>query len=227
MKKNLIFISALFTILSLIMLISVFYTKKPTEIEKIYDSILNNYSLENKKINENNIDVDIVFIGDSITAMLELCKDQFDNEYYCLWRGIGGDNTFTMQERLKVSLFDINPKVIVMCIGGNNIYTMLQNYEDIISSIKYKLPNTKLIVHSIYPTNYDFSSRNEYIPSLNISIKEIVEKYGYIYVDTHSLVVDEEGKLNKSFTEDGAHLNIDGYNTILKILKPVIDDVLN
>ena len=47
-----------------------------------------------------------------------------------------------MFDRLDVSLYQVKPKVIVMCIGGNNIYTMFKNYVDIIIGIRNNLPST-------------------------------------------------------------------------------------
>ena len=55
-----------------------------------------------------------------------------------------------MFDRLDVSLYQVKPKVIVMCIGGNNIYTMFKNYVDIIIGIRNNLPSTQVIIHSIY-----------------------------------------------------------------------------
>ena len=72
-------------------------------------------------------DVDVVFLGDSLTDGYDVKR--FYPEYTVLNRGISGDTTVWLEERLDVSLYAIQPKVAVMLIGANNISTMLENYE--------------------------------------------------------------------------------------------------
>lgn len=196
-----------------------------SEFEVYYNDCIKKYENENKIFKQNKTEIDVVFIGDSITVGFELFKDQFI-EYNCLYRGIGGDNTFTMFDRLDVSLYQVKPKVIVMCIGGNNIYTMFENYVDIIIGIRNNLPSTQVIIHSIYPTNKSYVDRNKVIPDINVRIKNIANAYKYIFVDTHSKLLDKNNAFNLLYTDDGAHPNIAGYEIIISVLKPYIDNCL-
>lgn len=221
-----LFLSIYFVILFIsILIVPKIEKNNHTIFEEYYNEYLDKFEKENNEIKQSKKQVDVVFIGDSITVGFEYFKDYF-SEYNCLYRGIGGDDTFRMYERLDVSLYQVKPKIVVLCIGGNNIYTMFDNYIDIIISISKNLPDTKVIIHSIYPTNKSFIERNTVIPDINIRIKNIVNAYNYIYVDTHSKMVDNNNAFNLLYTDDGAHPNLDGYKIIVETIKPYIDECL-
>ena len=52
-------------------------------------------------------EADVAFIGDSLTEGYDLAT--FYPQYVTANRGIGGDTPFGLQERLKVSLYDLKP----------------------------------------------------------------------------------------------------------------------
>ena len=228
-NKKLFFITFL-TMYFIVLLISIVIVPKIEKnnysiFEEYYKEYVNKFAKENNELKQSKKQIDVVFIGDSITVGFEYFTDYF-SEYNCLYRGIGGDDTFRLYDRLDVSLYQVKPKVIVLCIGGNNIYTMFDNYVDIIISISKNLPDTKVIIHSIYPTNKSFIDRNKVIPDINNRIKNIVTAYNYIYVDTHSKMVNESNAFNLAYTDDGAHPNLEGYKIIVETIKPYIDDCL-
>ena len=228
-NKKLFFITFL-TMYFIVLLISIVIVPKIEKnnysiFEEYYKEYVDKFAKENNELKQSKKQIDVVFIGDSITVGFEYFTDYF-SEYNCLYRGIGGDDTFRLYDRLDVSLYQVKPKVIVLCIGGNNIYTMFDNYVDIIISISKNLPDTKVIIHSIYPTNKSFIDRNKVIPDINNRIKNIVIAYNYIYVDTHSKMVNESNAFNLAYTDDGAHPNLEGYKIIVETIKPYIDDCL-
>ena len=186
-----------------------------------YNQKIATYESENKSLSN----VDVAFIGDSIT-------DGYDiKNYYpqlnAVNRGIGGDTTTGVLNRLKVSLYDISPKVIVMCIGGNNLDSMMENYDDILQGIKDNLPSSKVIVCSLYPTAYVFSDRNEQILSINSQLKTLTQHFNYTYYDMYSVMVDSETKqFDLDYTSDGLHPNKLAYEKITEVLTPVITNLL-
>ena len=199
---------------------------EPNLFEEYYDMCVSEFQGENRIYRETGTEVDIVFIGDSITEGFELNKTPYEENYTVAWRGIGGDDTFGLLERMQVSVYDVSPRLVVLCIGGNNLKTMLENYEDILSGLKTNLPDTEVIVHPIYPTNHRYAERNEVIPGINEELYRLVRKYGYVYADTHSALKDAEGRLAAEHTEDGAHPNLLGYEKITEVLLPLIDEAL-
>lgn len=188
---------------------------------KHYDERVAYFELENSKA----ANAKLVFLGDGITEQYNLTK------YYSLVksmfnRGIEGDTTTTLQERLQVSLLNIKPSVCVLLVGTNNIKSALKNYESILAEIKEKSPSTKVVVQSIYPTSGDYAKRNEKIVEVNAEIKVFAEKYGYTYVDIHSVLKDENGELNSKYTTDGLHLTHDGYKKVTETLTPILSQLV-
>ena len=225
MNKKAIIIFASFlaafvvTILLIVFIIPSF--KNEDILIKYYNEKVASYEIENKSLSN----VDVAFIGDSIT-------DGYDIKTYypqlnAVNRGIGGDTTTGVLNRLKVSLYDISPKVIVMCIGGNNLDSMMENYDDILQGIKDNLPNSKVIVCSLYPTAYLFSDRNEQILSINAELKTLTQSFNYAYYDMYSIMVDGETKqFDLDYTSDGLHPNKLAYEKITEALTPVITSLL-
>ncbi len=190
--------------------------------KEYYDAKVLEFEEENKTLSN----VDIAFIGDSITDGYESFGTAY-SEYSVAWRGIGGDTTFGLYDRLEVSLYAVNPKVVVLLIGINNIDSMFENYETVIAEIREKLPDSSLIVQSIHPTSRDFSNRNEKILAANERIKGLASKYDFTYVDVHSALKDNEtGEYSALYTDDGLHPNEKGYEKITETLLPVIEQAL-
>ena len=110
---------------------------KRTDMQKYYDSKCQSYSVQNVNLAKGQI----VFIGDSITDLYILDDHYADLPLACYNRGIGGDTTLGVLSRLKVSLFDLNPSVVVLMIGTNDINGrlevdgILERYEQIIDEI--------------------------------------------------------------------------------------------
>ena len=75
------------------------------------------YIAENEQYDD--YEVDVAFIGDSLTDGYDLQK--YYPQFITANRGIGGDTTFDLEGRLQVSVYDLKPKVVVMLIGANNM----------------------------------------------------------------------------------------------------------
>ena len=90
--------------------------------KEYYDMKVAQFEEENKTIGS----VEVAFLGDSLTDGCDL--NVYYPQYVTVNRGIGGDTTFGLEKRLKVSAYDVNPKVVVMLICANNFGTMMNNY---------------------------------------------------------------------------------------------------
>ena len=148
-------------------------------------------------------------------------------DYVVSKRGIGGETTRGLEERLKVSAYDLKPKVVVMLIGGNNLNTMFENYEDILIGLKDNLPNTKVILLSLTAMGKDWGHKNEIACLNNVKIKLLAEKYDYTFVDLFTPLFDINiGEVYSDYTTDGAHFTSKGYEVVTSVVKPVIDSLL-
>ena len=192
-------------------------------VKEYYDNKLNLYQQENDKYSD--YEVDVVFLGDSLTDGYNL--KLYYPDYVVSNRGIGGETTHGLEERLKVSAYDLKPKVVVMLIGGNNLNTMFENYEDILIGLKDNLPNTKVILLSLTAMGKDWGHKNEIACLNNVKIKLLAEKYDYTYVDLFTPLFDINiGEVYSDYTTDGAHFTSKGYEVVTSVVKPVIDSLL-
>lgn len=177
---------------------------------------------ENKHLSN----VDVSFIGDSLTEGYDVRT--YYPQYNVVNRGIGGDTTFGVEKRLKVSAYDVNPKVATLLIGANNFDTMFDNYENILKGFKENISETKIILLSLTSMTKEWGRNNQKAQINNEKIKEYANQYGYTYVDLYNPLLDENtNELRLEYTTDGGHLTPLGYEKITSIIEPVISKQLN
>ncbi len=193
------------------------------EYNRFYAKMLMQYDAENKMYAD--LQVDVAFLGDSITAGYDI--KSYYPEYLVTNRGIGGETTHGLKDRLVVSVLELKPKVCVMLIGGNNIDTMFQDYEQMLIAFRETIPETKIVLVSLSPTSGAYAERNKTLAYNNVKIKLLAEKYGYAFVDIYTPLFDlETGAMKAEYTPDGAHHTAQGYEVITEAIKPVVDKLL-
>lgn len=222
MKKGLLFI------LLFILTFSLFSCNKQDKeleqkVKEYRETKIAMYIEENNKYED--YEVDVAFLGDSLTDGYDVAN-YFPN-YVVSNRGIGGDTTFTLEERLQVSAYDLKPKVVVMLIGANNFKTMFDNYEDILIGLKENLPNTKVILLSLSSMSGEWGKNNQLAAYNNVKIKMLADKYNFTYVDIYSPLLNiETGEIYPEYTTDGGHLTKEGYDVITNTITPYIEEAL-
>ena len=171
-------------------------------------------------------EVDVVFLGDSLTDGYDLKKHY--PQYLVLNRGIAGNNTFDLENRLQVSLYDTKPKVAVMLIGANNFNSMFDNYEKILQGFKTNVPNTQIILLSLTSMSGKWGKNNQIASFNNVKIKMLAEKYSFSFVDLYSPLLNlETDEIYNEYTTDGGHLTELGYNVLTSKITPAIENSLN
>lgn len=221
-------IITVFIITSVILAITVFvphiqHKRAVRALEKYYNDKISLYKQENKDIKP--YEIDVVFLGDSLTDGCDLKK--FYPEYKTLNRGIGGDTTAGLLERIKVSVYDVKPKVCVMLIGGNNLDTMFNDYEKILKGLKNNIPDTKVILVSLTAMGGDYKEKNHIAAYNNVKIRNLAQKYGYHFVDVFSpLLNPKTDEIYKNYTIDGIHFSDEGYTVLTSEINKKIAEVI-
>lgn len=204
--------------------------KSQDNFQLYYDQKVAAYNVENANYSRGQI----VFIGDSITDLYHLNDYYNDLPLATYNRGIGGDTTQGVINRLKVSLYDIAPSEIVLMIGINDLNgglsseTIVNNYRTIIDGIKTNLPDAKLFTMGIAPLaisfNYgDILAKNNQIIAINSEIKALSEAKGYTHVNLYdALKRDDENALKEEYTIDGIHLSDAGFAVWTSQVKPLL-----
>lgn len=179
----------------------------------------------------------VVFMGNSITEGWNRTHPHFfaDNGYIC--RGIGGQTTSQMLVRFRQDVIDLQPKVVVILAGTNDIarnngYISLGNIlGNIISMTELaKANNMEVILCSVLPA-HEFGWRKELKPAddiikLNDMIRQYAQEQEIPYVDYHSTLKDERNGLPEKYAPDGVHPTPEAYDIMEAIVKPVIEHVL-
>ena len=93
------------------------YQDNRNDFQKYYDNKVFSYRVQNTNLFKGQV----IFIGDSITDLYILDDHYADLELACYNGGIGGDTTAGVLERLQVSVFDLEPSVVVLMIGTNDV----------------------------------------------------------------------------------------------------------
>lgn len=193
-------------------------------VREYYDSKVALYEHENEQYDD--YEVDVAFIGDSLTDGYDLKK--YYPQYVTANRGIGGDTTFGLEQRLQVSLYDLKPKVVVMLIGANNMDSMFDNYESILISLKENLPDSKIVLLSLTAMGGEhWGRKNELAAYNNVKIKLYAEKYGFTFIDLFSALYDVEiGEVYEGYTVDGGHFTHEGYVVVTNQITPILERLL-
>ncbi|MDR2653660.1 MAG: TonB family protein [Prevotellaceae bacterium] len=175
---------------------------------------------------------DIIFIGNSITDGCEW--SELFNNLNVKNRGISADRTYWMLERLDYIIKGKPLKLFVLAgindLGaGHSPQSVTDNIAKLIDRFQTESPETELYIESIFPVNNDFGkyanhgSKGKEIIEANELLKQLCTQKGITFVDVYSKLVDESGKLNKEYTNDGLHLMGAGY----LVWKKVIEKYLN
>jgi len=173
-------------------------------------------------------DNSIIMLGDSLTDGI-LWNELFDNNEKIINRGIGGNKTSDILERLG-EITNRKPKKIFLMIGINDLANnesnnLINNYNEIIKEIKSESKGTEIYIQSILPINNEIKYlkiSNEDIINTNHELKKIAEENNLNYIDLYNKFLKND-LLDSDLTIDGVHLNANGY----KIWKSEIDEYIN
>lgn len=194
-------------------------------VKNYYAQKISLYEQENALYED--YEVDVAFLGDSLTDGYDLKK--YYPEYVTANRGIGGETTIGLEARLKVSVYDLKPKVAVMLIGANNMDSMFGNYESILIGLRDNLPNTKIVLLSLTAMGGEHWGRKNQLASYNnVKIKKLASEYGFTFVDLYTpLFNPRTGEVYEGLTVDGGHFTHEGYVVVTSQIKPVLENLLN
>lgn len=169
----------------------------------------------------------VVFLGDSITQFCDL--ERFYPGLPAVNRGISGDTTAGMLERTDADVCALAPAVAVVHGGVNDIFlgtdddTVVENLLAIVDRIRQTLPDTQVIVQSLYPVSgYGAEAVNGYVRAVNERLRDRADQAGYAYADVYAALAAEDGQLTPGYADDGLHPNDDGYAAVQPVLAQAI-----
>jgi len=182
--------------------------------------------------------VQVVFLGDSITHAWDRQKGTWD-QYYAdrkaLNLGFGGDRTEHVLWRLDHGAVDgINPKVLVLMIGTNNAgrykeasAETAKGIKAILQDLRLKLPETKILMLAIFPCGKD---DNDARRKLNMGTNDIIQTYAdnkdIFFMNINNIFLDEKRILHKSVMSDLIHPNAEMYPEWAEAIEPKLVELM-
>lgn len=199
---------------------------------------LGTFRAENQSLKKNmGPDKRIVFFGNSITiGWLHTMPSFFEGKPY-VNRGIGGQTTPQMLVRFRQDVIDLNPSVVVILAGTNDIagntgpITLEETLDNLKSMTELALANgISVVLSSVLPAS-DYPWRpglqpNVKIPKLNAMIREYAERAGVVYLDYFSAMANKDNGLDSDLANDGVHPTKKGYEIMAPLAETAIAEAL-
>jgi lysophospholipase L1-like esterase len=188
--------------------------------------------------------IDLYFEGDSITRrwgaldypdLLAHWTKTFHgwNAADFAW---GGDRTENILWRLSNGELDgVNPKVIVLLAGTNNIgkepgdeakvEDVTRGLKAIVDLCRKKAPAATIVLTAIFPRN-DNPAAMPTINRINANLEQMADGKSIRFLDVNARLADANGTLFEGMTMDGLHPSLKGYEVWAEGLKPILTELL-
>ncbi|HEY6552803.1 MAG TPA: GDSL-type esterase/lipase family protein, partial [Vicinamibacteria bacterium] len=188
--------------------------------------------------------IDLYFLGDSITRrwgatdypdLLAHWKQTFHG-----WNagnfGWGADGTEHILWRLENGELDgVNPKVIVLLAGTNNIgkeagdaakvADVTRGLKAIVDLCRKKAPGATIVLTAIFPRN-DGPGATPTINAVNANLAKLADGKSVRFLDVNAGLADAKGTLFEGMTNDRLHPSLKGYQVWADGLKPILTELL-
>lgn len=196
--------------------------------------------------------IDVYFLGDSITRRWGTSDRQY-SAFLENWRqnffgwnagnfGWGGDTTQNILWRLANGELDnVNPKVIVLLAGTNNVgkispaneaeseakaADVARGIKAILDLCRLKAPQAVIVLMGVFPRNDNIAVMPT-IDRINKKLKKLADGKKIKFLNINKKMADKTGKLFPGVTvADGLHLDVKGYQLWADALKPVFTKLL-
>src|SRR5712692_6103066 len=188
--------------------------------------------------------IDVYFVGDSITRrwgatdypdFLAYWKQNFFG-----WNaanfGWGGDTIQNILWRLENGeLDDVNPKIIVILAGTNNVgrkpdddatvADITKGIKALVDLCRTKAPNATIVLTAIFPRN-DSMAVIPTINRINDNIAKFADGKTVRFLNINHKLADKDGALFDGVTVDKLHPSLKGYQIWADALKPIFTEIL-
>jgi lysophospholipase L1-like esterase len=192
--------------------------------------------------------IDVYFMGNSIARRWGATDYP---EFLANWRanffgwnaadfGWGADRIEHMLWRIENGELDgVNPKVIVLLAGTNNIGSrpggeekiadIMRGLRALINLCRRRAPNATIILTGIFPRNDNATDRLAVIPEINRineNLAQMADGKAIRYVNVNDRLADKDGRLFDGMTGDNLHPTLKGYQVWADALKPILTELL-
>jgi lysophospholipase L1-like esterase len=183
--------------------------------------------------------VDLVFVGDSITQFWESTGKTVYDPYYVPRKvvnmGFSGDRTQNVLWRFdNGEINGISPKLAVLMIGTNNSNGDENTAEEIADGIKAicarmrtKMPTMKILILAIFPRGQGPSLQREKNARASELASAIADNTHIFYLNINNIFLNADGTLRTNlFSGDLVHLNAQGYTVWAQTIEPTVKQLM-
>jgi len=192
--------------------------------------------------------IDVYFEGNSITRRWGATDyPQFLanwRENFTGWNaadfGWGADRIEHILWRLENGELDgVNPKVIVILAGTNNVgrepggeekvADITRGLRALVDLCRRKAPNATIVLTGIFPRNDNPAASaqiNHEIAHINDNLARMGDGKSVRYVNVNDKLADASGTLYEGMMVDGLHPSLKGYQVWADALKPILREIL-
>ena len=188
--------------------------------------------------------IDVYFVGDSITRRWGATDYP---EFLAHWKqtfhgwnagnfGWGADKIENILWRLEHGeLEGVNPKVIVILAGTNNvgsqagddakITNITMGLKALVALCQKQAPSATIILTAIFPRNDNLAVLPE-IARINENLARMADGKKIRYLNVNDRLADKDGKLLDGMMGDRLHPSLKGYQVWADGLKPILTELL-
>jgi lysophospholipase L1-like esterase len=189
-------------------------------------------------------DIDLLFLGDSITDRWRNHGSNVWNEYYAPLHaanfGISSDRTQHVLWRIEHGELDgIHPKVVVLMIGTNNtgkekdgktirntIPEVVEGVTAIVHELRTKLPGSKILLLGIFPRGNLNDPQRAQVAVINTIIAKLDDGKTVSFLDIGPKFLEPDGTLSRDIMPDLLHPSAQGYEIWAKAMMPTLDLII-
>ena len=199
---------------------------------------MNRHEQFNKNVQANQGNIDLIFVGDSITQGWEgrgkLVWEKYYGHRKALNLGIGGDRTQHVLWRLdNGNITGIQPKAAVVMIGTNNSGNdrnnageIVDGVEAIVKKLRTKLPQTKILLLAIFPRGENFNDQRGKILQVNQTFHKLHDGKNVHFLDIGHRFIDKDGVIPRAIMPDFLHFSTAGYGVWAKAIETKLATLL-
>lgn len=186
-----------------------------------------------------NNDVDLLFLGDSITHSWEdTGAATWQTDYAHLKPlnlGYSGDRTEHLLWRVQNGEIDnLSPKLTIILIGTNNAGHRVEPAEDtaegvkaILEAVKSRLPNSKILLLATFPRSKSKNApMRKRVNAANVLTKQLADEKSIFWLDIGQEFLTEDGLVLDTVMPDFLHLAPAQYQVWAEAMSETINELM-
>ncbi len=185
----------------------------------------------------NHDQVDVLFIGDSITAGWDWqLWEQYFKPLNAANFGIGGDGTANVLWRLQHgAIGQLQPKLIVLLIGVNNFALYNETPEQValgvtavVKQLQLAWPGSKILLNGVFPFEEKADSpKRAMVKKLNNIIAALGDNKQVFFKNYGARILQDDGSISTDIMADFLHPTPKGYQVWADAMLPDIKQLLD